>query len=539
MDPHHSRPDRGSVPLFDHRRPDDALHLASDRSGLRGAHGAGRCRAGDRSQCRRQSTREGRGSVVPHRPAILHHRPSGGGRQIGRCRPDHRREHRRGQLRAGTVGDGAGEARQHARASKSRPTTGRKGRLRQSQAGSWPTRKSRSPKPACARPRPSSSGRDRSSGLKEATTRNFAKRSAAVEKAKLDLLHTTVSAPSDGVITNLQLTEGEFVAVGQAALTFIDTSDAWINANFRENSLENIKAGDPVELVLDTLPGRVFDAKVQSVGWGVSQGSIDPETGLPKINEPMGLVRNPQRFAVKIEPNRAGLCPGQRPLWLAGQRHRLCDRQCRRERHRRLVDQARRDSDLCQLAQPLSRQRLRVPARPMRSPLGSPSPPLLALRSARCLAGTFPSCPPCLPFNSCPAASSLSVKKGVAVIAVMAAACAFAVLVSQIFVDSPLVLLLAVSLVTFLAFLLLARGQAAGVAAMFLITTAVVPLLAIESVSVAQGFIYSVLAGSALAVLLTFAAQPFSPCGCQRSPFRPRRSKNEPSSPSRSPMRPC
>jgi multidrug resistance efflux pump len=133
---------------------------------------------------------------------------------------------------------------------------------------------------------------------------------AAVEKAKLDLLHTTVSAPSDGVITNLQLTEGEFVAVGQAALTFIDTSDAWINANFRENSLENIKAGDPVELVLDTLPGRVFDAKVQSVGWGVSQGSIDPETGLPKINEPTGLVRNPQRFAVKIEPNRADYVPG-------------------------------------------------------------------------------------------------------------------------------------------------------------------------------------------------------------------------------------
>ena len=133
---------------------------------------------------------------------------------------------------------------------------------------------------------------------------------AAVEQAKLNLLHTTISAPSDGVITNLQLTEGEFVPVGQAALTFIDTSDAWINANFRENSLENVKAGDPVELVLDTLPGRVFDAKVQSIGWGVSQGSIDPETGLPKITEPMGLVRNPQRFAVMIEPNRADYVPG-------------------------------------------------------------------------------------------------------------------------------------------------------------------------------------------------------------------------------------
>jgi multidrug resistance efflux pump len=133
---------------------------------------------------------------------------------------------------------------------------------------------------------------------------------AAAEQSKLDLIRTTVVAPADGVVTNLQLTGGEFVAVGQAALTFIDTSDAWINANFRENSLENVKPGDPVELVLDTLPGRIFAAKVQSVGWGVSQGSIDPTTGLPKINESMGLVRNPQRFTVKIEPNRQDYAPG-------------------------------------------------------------------------------------------------------------------------------------------------------------------------------------------------------------------------------------
>jgi multidrug resistance efflux pump len=147
-------------------------------------------------------------------------------------------------------------------------------------------------------------------GPQGADNPQFREALAAVEKAKLDLLRTTVVAPSDGVITNLQLTNGEFVAVGQAALTFIDASDVWINANFRENSLENVKPDDPVELVLDTLPGRIFAAKVQSVGWGVSQGSIDPDTGLPKINESMGLVRNPQRFTVKIEPNRKHYVPG-------------------------------------------------------------------------------------------------------------------------------------------------------------------------------------------------------------------------------------
>ena len=141
---------------------------------------------------------------------------------------------------------------------------------------------------------------------------------AAVEQAKLNLLHTTISAPSDGVITNLQLTEGEFVPVGQAALTFIDTSDAWINANFRENSLENVKAGDPVELVLDTLPGRVFDAKVQSIGWGVSQGSIDPETGLPKISRADGAGAESAALRRHDRAQSRGLCPGQCPLWFAG-----------------------------------------------------------------------------------------------------------------------------------------------------------------------------------------------------------------------------
>ena len=130
----------------------------------------------------------------------------------------------------------------------------------------------------------------------------------------------------------------------------------------------------------------------------------------------------------------------------------------------------------------------------------------------------FPFLPAMLAVQLLSGREALSVKKGVAFVAVMAAACAFAVLVSQILVDSPFVLLLAVSLVTFLAFLLLARGQAAGVAAMFLITTAVVPLLAIESVSVAYGFIYSLIAGSALAVLLTFAAQAFFP---MRAPAEP------------------
>ena len=128
----------------------------------------------------------------------------------------------------------------------------------------------------------------------------------------------------------------------------------------------------------------------------------------------------------------------------------------------------------------------------------------------------FPFLPAMLAVQLLSGRGPIGVKQGLAFVAVMVVACVFAVLVAQVFIDSPFVLLLVVSLVTFLAFL--ARGQAAGVAATFLITTAVVPLLAGESMSVAYGFIHSLIAGSALAVLLTFAAHAFFPMRVQAEP---------------------
>jgi len=123
---------------------------------------------------------------------------------------------------------------------------------------------------------------------------------AALERARLNLLHTTVLAPSDGVVTNLQLGVGQVVGTGQAALTFIDAGTIWVAAAYKENSLEYMAPGDEAEVVLDSLPGTVFAMRVESVGWGVSQGSVDPSTGLPTIRNQSGWVREPQRFPVRL-----------------------------------------------------------------------------------------------------------------------------------------------------------------------------------------------------------------------------------------------
>ena len=123
---------------------------------------------------------------------------------------------------------------------------------------------------------------------------------AALERARLNLLYTTVKAPADGLVSNLQLATGQFIGAGQAALTFIDLSTVWVSAEFKENSLEYMSTSDQAELVFDLLPGAIFKAHVESIGWGVSQNSVDPNTGLPTIKNATGWVRDPQRFPVRL-----------------------------------------------------------------------------------------------------------------------------------------------------------------------------------------------------------------------------------------------
>jgi multidrug resistance efflux pump len=130
---------------------------------------------------------------------------------------------------------------------------------------------------------------------------------AALEQTRLDLARTTLLAPGDGVVTNLQLTTGQFAAVGQPALTFLDTRLVWLQAFLRENSLEYIAPGTPAEVVLDVLPGRVLPARVESVGWGVGEGDVDTMTGLPKTRQGTGGWLAPaQRFPVQLAFETAG-----------------------------------------------------------------------------------------------------------------------------------------------------------------------------------------------------------------------------------------
>lgn len=123
---------------------------------------------------------------------------------------------------------------------------------------------------------------------------------SAVEKAMLDLANTIVQASSRGIITDLRADVGQYAGTGSPVMTLIAIHNVWINAEFTENNLGNLKVGDPADLVFDAVPGRVFSGHVSSIGIGVSAGQAQPAGNLPQIDNSRDWLRQSQRFPVVI-----------------------------------------------------------------------------------------------------------------------------------------------------------------------------------------------------------------------------------------------
>ena len=123
---------------------------------------------------------------------------------------------------------------------------------------------------------------------------------AALKKAQLDLARTTTVAPSRGGITNLQVEVGHYANVGSPLMTFIEADNAWIRADFRENNIGNMQPGDPVDIVLDVAPGRIFSGRVTSIGFAVDSASSSDAGELASVNNRSGWLRDSQRFPVII-----------------------------------------------------------------------------------------------------------------------------------------------------------------------------------------------------------------------------------------------
>ena len=106
---------------------------------------------------------------------------------------------------------------------------------------------------------------------------------AQLENARWDLTQTTVLAPGNGTMVNVMLRPGFFVAgmPFNEVMTFVD-DEYQIFALFGQNELHQVEPGNEAEITLDTYPGRIIKAHVDSVIWAQGQGQLDASGDLPR-----------------------------------------------------------------------------------------------------------------------------------------------------------------------------------------------------------------------------------------------------------------
>jgi membrane fusion protein, multidrug efflux system len=101
---------------------------------------------------------------------------------------------------------------------------------------------------------------------------------AAVEKARLDLAHTAIRAPTSGVVVQSdRLLVGQTAIIGVSMLSIVGDKQAWVEANFKEGDLARMAVGQPAEVEFDAYPDLKLKGRIASIGAGTgSEFSVLP-----------------------------------------------------------------------------------------------------------------------------------------------------------------------------------------------------------------------------------------------------------------------
>jgi membrane fusion protein (multidrug efflux system) len=114
--------------------------------------------------------------------------------------------------------------------------------------------------------------------------------------ARLNLGYTEIRAPIDGVIGNRSAHLGAYATIGAQLVSIVPSNGLWVDANFKEDQLAAMRAGEPVDIVADVAPGTKIRGHV---------ASLAPATGaifsiLPAENATGNFTKIVQRVPVRI-----------------------------------------------------------------------------------------------------------------------------------------------------------------------------------------------------------------------------------------------
>jgi membrane fusion protein (multidrug efflux system) len=130
------------------------------------------------------------------------------------------------------------------------------------------------------------------------------------DTAQLDLDRTRISAPAPGVVSNLKLRPGEAVEQGAAKFSLVDESPPWIEANYKETQLTDMREGQPATFTVDAYPGVAWKARVTTIGaaTGAEFAVLPPQNATG--NWVKVVQRIPVRIAIEEKEERPPLRAG-------------------------------------------------------------------------------------------------------------------------------------------------------------------------------------------------------------------------------------
>jgi membrane fusion protein (multidrug efflux system) len=131
---------------------------------------------------------------------------------------------------------------------------------------------------------------------------------AALTVAQVNLGYTKIEAPGDGTVGERQVRPGQLVSPGTQVISFV-SKIKWVQANYRETQLTNVKVGDVADIAVDEYPGKVFHGKVLEI----APASGSQFALLPPDNATGNYTKVVQRIPVKIALDDPSVAATLRP----------------------------------------------------------------------------------------------------------------------------------------------------------------------------------------------------------------------------------
>jgi membrane fusion protein, multidrug efflux system len=131
---------------------------------------------------------------------------------------------------------------------------------------------------------------------------------AALAIAKINLGYTKIAAPGDGSVGERQVRPGQLASPGTQVIPFV-SNIKWVQANYRETQLTNVRVGDVAVVRIDEYPGKVFHGKVIEI----APASGSQFALLPPDNATGNYTKVVQRIPVKIAFDDSSIATTLRP----------------------------------------------------------------------------------------------------------------------------------------------------------------------------------------------------------------------------------